>query len=423
MPKHTEKLTNRAIERLSKTLPVSDEVWDTELSGFHVRAGKRGLSFRLSYYNSTGTRRVITLGRNGVISASEAREKAKAALAQNTQGEDPRETQTSRKGMQASTLRDYLTGPYKEYQDRRKDGKKTLRRIERDFEGLLDRPMASLCRADIEDWQKAEERKAKPRAFTTLQLSYAALCGLLSHAADRKAISEHPLRGVKLHKRALENTEGNAQGRCYLTEAEVEALFKGLEAYQEQKREQRRSSRAHGKSHLVDLDTVAYVDHVMPWILTMYYSGFRPGDIYGLQWEHINFELSIIRKVIEKTEHYTSAPKTFPIHKKLKTVLETWHKQRGEPNTGLVFPSFVTGKRLNNTAMMKPWKKVKELGGLSDSLVLYSLRHNFASQLVMAGIDLLTVANLLGHTDVTMVVRHYGHLKPDHIANALESVF
>ncbi|NWO07287.1 MAG: tyrosine-type recombinase/integrase [Alteromonadaceae bacterium] len=89
----------------------------------------------------------------------------------------------------------------------------------------------------------------------------------------------------------------------------------------------------------------------------------------------------------------------------------------------MVFPSTVTGNRLADTAMVKPWKKIKELGGLPEKLVIYSLRHNFASQLVMSGIDLLTVAKLLGHSDVTMVVRHYGHLKPDHIASALNGVF
>lgn len=422
MTKHTQKLTKRTVERLSKELSPSDEVWDTDLSGFHVRAGKRGLSFRLSYYNQAGKRRVITLGRSAVISAAEAREKAKDALALNTQGEDPREAQEEHKSVQASILRDYLEGPYKEYQDRRKDGKKTLRRIEKDFSGLLDRPMASLCRVDIENWQKDEEKRTKRRAFTTLQLSYAALSGLLSHAATRNVIPENPLKGVKLHKAANNGESKTEQGRCYLTNDEADALLKGLELYQDSKREQRRSSRAHGKSHLVDLDEVIYVDHVMPWILTMYYSGFRPGDIYSLCWEHINFELGTIRKVIAKTEHHSPEPKTFPIHPKLKAVLDTWRKEQGEPGSGLVFPSPVTGNRLADTAMVKPWKKVKELGGLPEKLVIYSLRHNFASQLVMSGIDLLTVAKLLGHTDVTMVVRHYGHLKPDHIASALNGV-
>jgi len=49
------------------------------------------------------------------------------------------------------------------------------------------------------------------------------------------------------------------------------------------------------------------------------------------------------------------------------------------------------------------------------------LRHTFASRLVMAGVDLRTVQELLGHKTITMTLR-YAHLSPDHKRAALEAL-
>jgi site-specific recombinase XerD len=59
--------------------------------------------------------------------------------------------------------------------------------------------------------------------------------------------------------------------------------------------------------------------------------------------------------------------------------------------------------------------------GVEDSrqrVVFHTLRHTFASWLVMEGVDLYRVKELLGHKDLTMTQR-YSHLAPDTLRGAV----
>lgn len=55
-----------------------------------------------------------------------------------------------------------------------------------------------------------------------------------------------------------------------------------------------------------------------------------------------------------------------------------------------------------------------------DGVTYHGLRHSFASNLVMAGVDLFTVARLLGHSTTAKVESTYGHLSPNHRRQAID---
>ena len=51
----------------------------------------------------------------------------------------------------------------------------------------------------------------------------------------------------------------------------------------------------------------------------------------------------------------------------------------------------------------------------------HGLRHTWASLSVMAGVPLMVVARNLGHADTRMAEKHYGHLAPSYIADAIRA--
>jgi site-specific recombinase XerD len=82
----------------------------------------------------------------------------------------------------------------------------------------------------------------------------------------------------------------------------------------------------------------------------------------------------------------------------------------------LIFPSPVSGGELNN--VKKSWANLLRDARINN-FRWHDMRHDFASKLVMKGIDLNTVRELMGHADMKMTMR-YAHLAPSSKLRAVE---
>lgn len=77
----------------------------------------------------------------------------------------------------------------------------------------------------------------------------------------------------------------------------------------------------------------------------------------------------------------------------------------------------------------EPWKASDQARRMADACAraqiepaatFHELRDTFASHLVIAGVPILTVSKLLGHSDVRITEKHYAHLRPDHLQQAVD---
>jgi integrase len=68
---------------------------------------------------------------------------------------------------------------------------------------------------------------------------------------------------------------------------------------------------------------------------------------------------------------------------------------------------------------VRPIQEACERAKITPSINFHALRHTWASNAVMNGMPLMVVAKNLGHTDTRMVEKHYGHLAPSYVADAV----
>ena len=108
---------------------------------------------------------------------------------------------------------------------------------------------------------------------------------------------------------------------------------------------------------------------------------------------------------------------SLPMNSVVVEMLTAWKEQNSPTKEDmLIFPSPVSGEKLNN--VKKSWGTLLKDARI-ENFCWHDMRHDFASQLVMKGVDLNTVRELMGHADMKMTMR-YAHLAPSSKLRAVE---
>jgi integrase len=143
-------------------------------------------------------------------------------------------------------------------------------------------------------------------------------------------------------------------------------------------------------------------------------TGIRQGSLFQLRWSDIDFREGnlTVRPSAEKTHKLLH----IPMNDVVIEVLDAWRKQTHGEDSGLVFPSPKTGEEMDNC--QSAWEKLLQDADIKK-FRWHDMRHDFASQLVMKGVDLNTVRELMGHSDMKMTLR-YAHLAPSVKADAVK---
>jgi integrase len=151
-------------------------------------------------------------------------------------------------------------------------------------------------------------------------------------------------------------------------------------------------------------------------LIALAHTGARPGMIGAARIEQLAADLSTLTIRDHKTRKKTGRPLVIYLTPCLQTLMRAVAAGR---SSGPIFRNS-RGEAWTSNAIRCRMRRLREKLGLPSGVVGYAYRHAFATKAIMAGNDVATVAELLGHRDVSMIQRHYGHLdqQKEHLVKA-----
>ncbi|MDX9859216.1 MAG: tyrosine-type recombinase/integrase [candidate division Zixibacteria bacterium] len=162
----------------------------------------------------------------------------------------------------------------------------------------------------------------------------------------------------------------------------------------------------------------AAADRYRPIFYTFLNTGLRLGELTNLQWGDID----LARKVLKVQQKVDWTPKAGERQIPLNNGMCRLLKEIKPPKVRSDAYVFTRrdGKKLGGK-LRAALESTARRAGLRDITKVHTLRHTFASHLVMKGVDLPTVQRLLGHSDIqtTMI---YAHLAPEHLVGAIQKL-
>ena len=392
------KLTQNTVATL-KPKDKAYTVWDSVLKGFYVKVSPAGNKvFCVGYVRPGGQRNTRKIGDCSILSVSVARDKAKAFLASVTLGSAP-DKEGANKFMTLQELIEKYYRPW--FAANRKGGDAAIDVLKSCFAEFMDKRPAELSILDLEKWQR-RRRDEKGVKFATLNRETTTLKAALNWAVKRGLITDNPLNGL----RRLSELDSMSKTR-YLSSEERSRLLVALNAREKEMREARQRTLIHSnRRYLNPLDKCAFVDYFKPMVLVALNTGMRRNALFSLRWEDIDFQAGTIflRADAAKSKKHM----IIPMNATVRETLTAW-KEQEKKDSGLVFANPLTGKKFDNCN--NSWKSLLKAAGI-EKFRWHDMRHDFASRLVMNGVDLNTVRELLGHSDIKMTMR-YAHLAPE----------
>jgi integrase len=305
-----------------------------------------------------------------------SRQSAVEILGQFAQGKDPAK---ERKTARADTLGAFLESHYRPWaeanQRRRTD---TVGRVSSCFPDLLDKKLSDITPWLLEKYR--QDRQKQGISPNTVNRDVAALKAVLGKAEKWGTVAANPLKGLGMAK--LDRV-GVVR---FLAPDEESRLWTALEAAP---------------------------DYLQTMVTVSLHTGIRRGELFALEWRDIDLDRRVLTVRGETSK--THQTRHIPLNETAWTALAGWKQKAAE--AGLVFCS-KGGKSFTNAR-----KSFASLLASADieSFRWHDMRHHFASKLVMAGVDLSTVQDLMGHHD-PKITRIYAHLSPEHKAAAVDKL-
>jgi integrase len=396
-----EKITKRLIESI-KPKPRPYEVRDTSLPGFILRVQPSGSMSYLCQYER-GKR--ITISKSTVLTPVQARDEAKLILADVAKGIDPKKDRVKKENI---SFGQFLEREYEPWVvTNLKRGDEEVTRLKRKFKEFYNKDINDISPWLLDKWKSKRIKSGiSPR---TVNRDIASIKAAFTRALKWGFLLENQLTELSLCR-----VENELRIRYLTTNEEIRLrkAIKSRDICNRTKRTNANNWRSVRKYKLKpDLSELSFFDYLEPMIIISLNTGLRRGELLSMKWEDVNFNEKII--TVRAKNAKSRKLRHIPLNSEAYEILSSW-KTTKKSRQEYVFINR-DGNPLGS--VKKAWKTLLIKAQIKN-FRWHDMRHSFASKLVMAGVDLNTVRELLGHSDLQMTLR-YAHLAPEHKAKAV----
>ena len=165
---------------------------------------------------------------------------------------------------------------------------------------------------------------------------------------------------------------------------------------------------------------LAVSEQVAEWlpdfIVWAVHSGMRKSETRDLTWTDIQ-SLPDGRQFAMVTTSKSDQPRMVICTKSMTEVLVR-QKDRKQEGNEAVFP-------VTKMTLRRKWEKARKGANLED-VTMHDLRRTHSTHAAAAGVDLRTLAGRIGHTDLTMLQKHYAAIvgsASSEAADTIERIF
>ena len=169
---------------------------------------------------------------------------------------------------------------------------------------------------------------------------------------------------------------------------------------------------------LLDESKKGHRKNLYHFLVLQLHTGMRPSEGAGLTWGQVDLDGRIVDLQQTKTD-----PRRVPLTVSAIEILSDLIPKSGYKCQDFVFlpkrPQ-MTYRRRPNQYFRESFEAAVKRAGIKD-FHMHDLRHTAASYMIMNGVDLRTVADILGHKTISMTMK-YTHLLDDYKLKAVDRI-